>query len=444
MLYDSRVPSLTDDQLREIYQNCKPYDPLEPDDARNTDIDAEESVRGGRWIDEYERELRWGDRGRDGNYKTHLFSGLIGSGKSTELRRLALRLRQHGLVVALIDADDHVDLNAKLHCGDLLLAMLYGAEWELCGRPEGAATLPVCEATWRWILELDTGLPADRLPRDGDGLARRVVGELKFNTPARKHLRRAFDENSAAFLARVRESFRTLDELAEARGGGLVAIVDSLEHLSSLEDWHDAMLAAQVIFSGSSLELPVRTLYTAPPSVLLREKENASRFFPMVKLHTAFAARDVRHEPGFKVLREFVRRRVPEDKLRALFGEDFPSRVDEMISCSGGYPRMLVQMLQKVVLCAKAGRDPAVLPGDFSRQLTQLQQPMIQAVRFEGPRAIELLRMVDATHELKCEDEGQQVVAARLLSGNAILMYKNSVWWWDLHPWIRDMKELHN
>ncbi len=68
--------------------------------------------------------------------------------------------------------------------------------------------------------------------------------------------------------------------------------------------------------------------------------------------------------------------------------------------------------------------------------------PMVLTLRFEGPKAFEILRDVRRTHKLAPIGEEQQALAANLLDMNMVLFYKNSVWWWDLHPWIARMEEL--
>jgi len=75
-----------------LYDRCKPEEALGPADDRNVDIDAlgEEGARarGVNWVERLASEIRLAEEPM-----CELFSGLRGSGKSTELRRLAHTLR---------------------------------------------------------------------------------------------------------------------------------------------------------------------------------------------------------------------------------------------------------------------------------------------------------------------------------------------------------------
>jgi hypothetical protein len=74
-----------------IHNRLRFDEPLPPDDDRNLDIDRFGStrVRGGIWTERLARRVELSD------VPVYLlFTGLHGSGKSTELLRLAERLRQ--------------------------------------------------------------------------------------------------------------------------------------------------------------------------------------------------------------------------------------------------------------------------------------------------------------------------------------------------------------
>ncbi len=436
---------LDEAQLIDLYQRCDPGEPLEPHDARNCDLDAADSVRGGRWLDALVRDLLWAREDEDGNIKRVLFSGLVGSGKSTELRRLAEVLRGRGRVVVVVSADRFLDLLAPLHFADVFLALLYEVEREVRARVDPSDTWETFEETWRWLCSLDPERTPDHLDAQMRAPPQKVIAEFKRASPLRRYARKIVDENPTAFLARVREAFRSIHRrVIEAKRAGVVVIVDSLEHIKGVgEENRKVMDTALTLFSGTELNLPVPTLYTVPPSVLLRMGKLDEHFFPMVKLSTAFDRDAPMYAPGYAALREFIIRRIATPKLASLFGDDLvDARVMDLIRSSGGYPRNLVLMLQAMVRAARPGVVPSVDQETFVTVLTALQQPMVLTLRFEGPKAFEILRDVRRTHKLAPIGEEQQALAANLLDMNMVLFYKNSVWWWDLHPWIARMEEL--
>lgn len=436
---------LDEAQLIDLYQRCDPAEPLEPDDARNCDLDAADSVRGGRWLDDLVRDLLWAREDEDGNIKRVLFSGLVGSGKSTELRRLAMVLRGKKRVVVVVSADKFLDLLTPLHFADVFLALIYEVEREVKARVDPSEPWETFEETWRWLCSLDPERAPDHLDAQLRAAPAKIIAEFKRASPLRRYARKIVDENPTAFLERVRDAFRTIQRrVIEAKRGGVVVIVDSLEHIKGVGDEHRKVMdTALTLFSGTELNLPMPTLFTVPPSVLLRMGKLDEHFFPMVKLSTAFDRDAEIYPPGYAVLREFVTRRISEYELAALFGEDaFEGCVTDMIRSSGGYPRNLVRMLEAMVRAARPGVVPAIDPGTFVKVLTDLQQPMVLTLRFEGPKAFEILRDVRRTHKLSPRGEEQQELAARLLDMNMVLFYKNCVWWWDPHPWIARMEEI--
>ena len=81
-----------DFKTRKFYYNrCNPNESLSPTDERNLDIDSccEEPVRGINWVERMAGRIELSN-----TPVFELFTGLPGSGKSTELRRLAARLEQ--------------------------------------------------------------------------------------------------------------------------------------------------------------------------------------------------------------------------------------------------------------------------------------------------------------------------------------------------------------
>lgn len=433
--------------LKALYARCRPDEALDPGDDRFVDLDAapdgDGGPRGERWIEALRREVRLsGDKP-----VRHYFSGLRGSGKSTELRRLRENLDRDGYLVVLVDVDQRVDLNAAIDLADLMFLMLYDAERAVLlaeqRAPDDAAQVSLFSRMWHWVTNADvpltTDLGADFQIPVVPVLHARIVTEFKTATLLRDRVRAAVVNRPTAFLDEVRTAFESLRERTMKLGRqGLVLIVDSLEHLQPMShDFKDVIASTERLYESGVLELPVHTLYTVPPAVVLRLRTRAT-FIPMVKLAPrGMRGEQHRFEPGYAVLRELVRRRIGEPALAALFGpEAMPACVDRIIFASGGYPRALVSLLLTFIAQAEENVVPAVSPREFDRVLLRQGAQFDQLVNTEGARAVEMLHAVDATTLLKTSTDEERELASRLLDLNLLFRYQDEVGWWSVHPSI--------
>ena len=115
------------DLLPEAYSQFDQYhDPLEWDDPRRVPLN-DDAVRGTYYscVDQLCRgvELRV-----ERDYSTQVFTGFIGSGKSSELKLLAHQLRQRAYEVVFIDTEDFLNLKVAPTISDLLVTIAGGMD----------------------------------------------------------------------------------------------------------------------------------------------------------------------------------------------------------------------------------------------------------------------------------------------------------------------------
>ena len=436
---------------KRLYQACDPEKDLKPGDPRYVDLDRVPAdggtpPRGAPWTARLRDKILLSDE--EPAYL--LVTGLRGSGKSTSLNLLVEVLRRDGYLVAFFDADDRLDMFSPLSESDVLLSMLFVAQNEV-DEAEGkkgsaGAQLNVFERLWTWmkttdieINKADVGL-AVGIP-GGPKLNAKIAAEFKQRTPLRERVREFFERGPTAFLEQARAAFKELDTRARACGHqALVVIVDSLEHLEGTStSWTDVMNSAERLFTGGMLRLPVHTMYTVPPPVVLR-LPGGYTFIPMVKLHSRDGS--AQNAAGFAALRELVAHRIPAASQADLFGStNAQTSVDALIAASGGYPRALVRLLQEVATVA-SDEDvvPAVEPKEFDRLIVRTGDSMRQMVRSNG-EAIPLLKRVAAEKDLRMDNDEERILAGRMLTSNAILRYSNDNAWWDVHPFVRRIVE---
>lgn len=428
-----------DKKLRKLYFNrCKPDEPLLPGDDRNVDVDTLiAEARGRNWVDALANRIELSDEPL-----CELFTGLPGSGKSTELRRLAARLeREDGahLLPIVIDAEDVIDLWTTVDIPDLLIAILVKTEEGVlvCERkdPKTALQVGALKRFWNWLtntevelktVEAQVGAKAS-IPEVGEiSIGPKVVADLKTRPLLRQRVRSTLANHVTAFLKQLRDAIGELDERAKGLGyEGIVVIFDSLEKLrGTTTSWRDVLASAERVFSNgaAALQLPVHVVYTLPTALTMRLNTPVT-FLPMFKLYERSGGRCA---AGFEAARAIVRSRVPEHHLKELLGPtSAEDRVKRLIAWSGGYPREIVRLLQNCI--AEPNLDEALFVKLLSLAADEYKRTVPESV-------YAWLARVHLDRSLILPEDAQREMADLMLQNNIVLCYQNNDPWFDLHP----------
>lgn len=442
------------DQAREKYYNlCNPEEALPAGDDRNVDLDelnGAPGVRGDRWIDTLATEIKLSRKP-----VCRFFTGLPGSGKSTELRRLQGLLEAKGgpdRLVVYIEAEAVLDLNAPVDVPDIWVALLH--ETERCvlraeGRdPNDALGESLLARLWHWLdkTELDIsalevtpttlGSALDLAPgvTATAGLGGKLVLALREQPSFRKRARERIANHVTTFVRLAGEEMARLDARAKATGRrGLVVLFDSLEKLRGItSNWVEVLQSAERLFAGPApfVQLPVPVVYTIPPALILRQNVRAS-FMPMIKLYDREGGR---YDAGFRAARALVEKRIPPGVLVELLGATtLEQRLERLLAWSGGYPREIVRLLQLLL------RQRAVDERVFEHVLGGAGDDYRRTI---PATAYELLASIAVDHDLHAAlvSPESRELADQLLSNNVVLCFHNGEEWFDLHPAIRSVK----
>lgn len=414
--------------LKRYYNRCQPAEPLEPGDDRNVDFDADpHRPRGLVWVDRLYRPIQLADAP-----VMLLFTGLPGSGKSTELRRLAQRLASEqgtNLLPVVVDAEEVLDLTNPIDVPDIIATVVAAVERAVLAL-EGKSDSPGWLGRfWDWLAGTDVELKKVSL---GVGEIAKLDLELKARPSLREQVHTVIARNFTAFVDRAREELVRLEERARASGRrGIVVIYDSIEKLRGLStNFTDVLASAEAVFGSGApyLRLPVHVVYTVPVALAARSLARII-FMPMIKLHNRDTPA-VPYAPGVAALREMIRRRVPDEALLEVLGPQAEERVGALIQLSGGYPREVIRLLRSVFLVGEFPLDD----GEFKRVLNDVRTELRQVVPAD---AFEWLARVAKDKFLTIETEEHRAAADLMLSNNVIMRYRNDDEWFDLHPAAR-------
>lgn len=189
----------------------------------------------------------------------YLFSGSLGSGKSTELRRLAAELRGDGHHVSVIDIALYLNADQPLNFADLLFGMAMGLLESLAGEFHWDAT------SSRVVDGLKSLFSAGVEFKSFD--LNVIKGDLRQASVLRDEIRKRFASSPGEFLKEMQAFFVRLARDTQATRRLL--IVDSLEHFNSRGGIDDPILRSlRVVFEqhAGAMRLPDwQVVYSVPP-----------------------------------------------------------------------------------------------------------------------------------------------------------------------------------
>ena len=429
--------SLTRARQKQLFNACNPEDEVGPNDPRNVDLDA----RGGRGessaLRGFAARLTNEFELADGPM-LRLVSGLPGSGKSTELLRLADRLsREDGahLLAVVVDAETLLDLRVAIDAPDLLVLLLHHTERQVLAAeqrsPDEVWKAGSFERLWSFLTTTEASVPRAEL---GVGSVK-IALDLKTNPELRTLIRERVRHRRPHFFRQVYEAFESLQRRTlDAGYGGLVLLVDSLEKLRGMtDDFEQVLRSAERLFADGApdLALPIHVLYTVPPTVVTRI-EGEIRVLPMIKLRTK---EGLPYREGSAAATELIRRRIPQEDLAIIFGADaVEERLGEALAASGGYPREIVRMLRAVVA---EGEFPLSREG-LRRVLLRQGESVGRVALSHGVEGIRALARIHF-HKRLLVGAAERQMMDHLVANNLILRYQNDQEWVDLHPAVLEI-----
>ncbi|WP_437282049.1 hypothetical protein WME90_16250 [Sorangium sp. So ce375] len=438
MVPSGTFPAMKFERLQELYNRCNPDEPLSPGDARNVDIDVR-GVRGAHWTNKLARQIELSR-----TPVCQLFTGLRGTGKSTEIQRLAARLsdpERRNLLTVLIDADDVLDLTVEIDISDVLALVLLHTERAVLAAEGGDATSSLAggphRRLWAWLSRTDVEI--GKLTAGVDAGAKAGVElNLKTNPTVHHRVREIVARHPSTFVRFVHDELRELEWRARKLGrSGIVILFDSLEKLRGTSlTWKPVLESAERIFSTGApyLQLPVHVLYTIPPALARRMVEPSVLFLPMIKVRDAEGRL---HPEGIEVIAELVKRRIDEAALDEIFGQAaLRNHIRDIALWSGGYPREIIRLLQALLELETFPVDGKTL----ERELHRAGNAYRGIVYDSG--AIPWLATVKRTKRLITTSDQEREAADHLLQNNIILRYLNDEEWVDVHPSVAGMREL--
>lgn len=370
----------------------------------------------------------------------YLFTGNQGTGKTSELLRLARRLRENGCEVFYIDMVEYLNLSQRIEVTDFLISVLgalsekirdrFAVDVGKAGFFQRVLTFLKSEVEFKEV-SIPTG-PAElkaaihQSPHFKEELQRRTRGHVQ------------------TLAAKANEfALEVVDLVRQHRGAPdmkVVLIVDSVERLHGVGDSKDVLevfKSTETLFASHAdvLRLPgLNVVYTIPPYLQALAGALGSRYaggriyaLPSVHVYECCPEPEAMPSPssdGIHKMISVIDRRFPGHAEFFVEGQ-----LERLARNSGGDLRDFFRMVRLAITQALS-RGVPLDEGTIEHAEDAVRRDMLPITT----NAREWLKRIAATHEPDLPDLDALPEFARLQQGKYVLQYRNGEDWHAVHP----------
>jgi hypothetical protein len=421
--------------LRDFYRQLDGLRPLSPTDKAYVDIYRRLELSASDPVEALRSTIEWSY-----GSSAQLFSGFRGTGKSTELRRLEVELKQADgqREVLLCDMKDYLNLSTPVDISDFLLA-LAGALGEKLGQVLESSQLS--EGVWTRLVAFLSRTRVELADLGLSGGPAELKLNLKLNLKQDPTFRQRLQQHLAGHLGALTREVHEyveacVEELKQARGrdASLVLIIDSVEQIRGTGA-NGAEVADSLVnlfqVHADKLRLPqCHVVCTVPPWLKIKAPATATLYdsyqqIPCVKVRDPQGRP---FQPGLDALEQVVASRGDWGRLL----KD-RAQLDSLLLASGGYLRDLFRLLQ-VLLRSSRGRSLPVTEERLRLGVSELRSAYL-------PLSIEDCRWlaeIERSRSCQLPDVERLPDLARYFDNLLILTWRNGEEWYGVHPLLVD------
>lgn len=386
---------------------------------------------------------------RTANADRYLFSGMRGSGKTTELKRLQEELEQTGdWLVLYTDISEYLPLSAPVEIGDFLLVVVSALADEVHShfgedfRSSGPLT--------RFVQFLKSELAIEGLEWSVDtllgkfGLTAKIKDNPTFQYRLQELTRRSLDRIAAQAHDFTQEVVRFIRHEKYNDQLRVLLIVDSVERLQGVgEAARRVFDSVETLFSTHRDKLRFSVLdviYSVPPHISAVATAGTGRVYSLPMIRVFDKPEPGRHgapcAAGIARMLKVVDKR--NGTWRTLIREE---HMRELACISGGDVRELFSLVRETLNLLDPDNDqhfPA--PDAAIEQCKQLRRNQFGTIPADH---MDWLKRVALTHDHGLLSQQELGTLSQLLDGKLILQYRNGENWYDAHPLLWEQIDRH-
>jgi len=381
----------------------------------------------------------------------YFFTGMRGSGKSTELRRLKRDLERSGdFVVFYADMTEYLPLNSAVEIGDFLLVVLSALADCVRSDPRFGEDLIRADFVERLVAFLKSEVHVEGI----DWNVESIVGKLGFKFKIKQNplFKAQLQAKSRGVIdGLVRQSRDFVDNLVvyirgrTSQDKGVVFIVDSVERLNGIgEEAKKVFDSVENLFGSHRDKLNFATLtviYSVPPYISAVAQAGSGNLVYALPMPHVFQKPEpgkhgAEHPEGVERVLDVVQRRF--QGWRELVSEIHMRR---LIRDTGGDLRELFLLLREALnLVDPEDEAHFPVPEAAIAQAEKLRRNQFGII---PEKEMDWLKRVVESHCHSLPSASDLGTFARLLDGKLVFQYRNGDNWYDVHPLLWDQVDAH-
>lgn len=374
----------------------------------------------------------------------YLFTGNRGTGKTTELMRLAKLLEGYGYEVFYVDLAEYLNLTQRVEVTDFLMSVLGALSEKVRDRfNEEIGKASFFERAWSF-LQSEVKIEQISLPAGPADLKAALVQTPHFKEELQKRTRghvQALVRNAREFVLEAVELVRKKRIAPDLQ---VVLIVDSVERLrgvGSSAEIREVFKSAETLFVSHAEQLRftgLNVVYTIPPYLQalaggLGAHYAGGRIYALPSVHVYECCPEPGQWPavsqeGIDKLLEIVERRYSHHG--DFFGE---GQLQRLAQNSGGDIRDFFRMARLAI--THAGRVDLPLPDTVIKHAEDAVRRDMLPIAHDDR---DWLKKIAHSHEAELPNLDRLPEFARLQQGRYILQYRNGEDWFSVHPLLRE------
>jgi hypothetical protein len=374
----------------------------------------------------------------------YLFTGNRGTGKTTELLRLATILREYDCEVFYADMADYLTLTQRIEVSDFLISVLGAFSEKIAERFTDDPGRPSFFERLRSFLSSNVQFTEIKVPAGWVEFKAALQQNPTFKEQLQEKTRGVVEQLVKQARDFALEAAQYVRRQRADPDRKIVLIVDSVERLRGVgdsDDIREVFKSAETLFSSHADKLrftALNIIYTVPPYLsalagALGSVYAGGRIYALPSVHIyecrpALGEKPAPHEEGLAKLREVVEKRFP--RWRDFFTE---AQLERLAQHSGGDLRDYLRMMRLAVArLLQSGQlpVPAALITDAENAVRGDMLPIADDDR-------DWLRKIMASHKPELPSLDALPDFARLQEGKYLLHYRNGEDWYDVHPLLR-------